>query len=181
HAIAFAFQGQDATAGIDSCSPTTYDGPDGAGALVTGACVDQAGNTGTGSFGLDYDATGPSVKAAPGRGPDANGWYNHALTVSFAGSDGASGVDSCVAPKSYGGPDNASATVDASCLDNAGNVGFGSFALKYDATAPKVTGASPARPPDANGWYNHPVAVDFRGSDETSHVDSCSSATYRGP
>jgi hypothetical protein len=180
-AIAFAFQGQDATSGLDSCSPTTYDGPDGAGVLVTGSCIDQAGNTGIGSFPLDYDATGPTVTATPARNPDANGWYNHPLAVSFAGSDGASGVESCVPPKAYGGPDTASAVLDGYCLDNAGNVGFGTFALKYDATAPTVSGATPARAPDANGWYNHPVAVFFRGSDETSHVDACTSTTYGGP
>jgi hypothetical protein len=181
HAVVFAFQGQDATAGIDSCSPTTYDGPDRADALVTGTCVDQAGNTGAASFGLQYDATGPGLIAAPSRGPDANGWYNHALAVSFSGSDGASGVESCVPPKSYGGPDSTSASVDGYCLDSAGNPGFGAFALKYDATPPKVTGASPARRPDENGWYRHPLAVDFHGSDETSQVDSCTSATYAGP
>lgn len=181
HAVTFAFQGQDATAGIDSCSPVTYDGPNGASALVTGVCVDQAGNTGAGSFGLEYDATGPAVTAVPGRNPDANGWYNHGLTVSFAGSDSASGIDSCLPPTTYGGPDSASTTVAGSCLDTAGNVGFGTLALKYDATAPTVTGGSPARSPDANGWYNHPVIVDFRGTDETSHIDSCTSAKYAGP
>jgi large repetitive protein len=181
HAVAFAFQGKDATAGIDSCSPETYEGPDGSGALVTGTCLDQAGNTGNGSFGLEYDATGPDVTAAPERNPDANGWYNHPLSVSFRGSDGASGIDYCVLPKSYGGPDSASTTVAGFCVDGAGNVGFGSVPVKYDATAPAVAGGSPARAPDANGWYNHPVAVDFRGSDETSHIESCTSATYSGP
>ena len=48
----------------------------------------------------------------------------------------------------------------------------GSFALKYDATAPSAT-ASPARAPDANGWYNHAVGVGFSGTDAGSGVDSC--------
>jgi hypothetical protein len=84
-------------------------------------------------------------------------------------------------PKSYGGPDSASTSVAGFCLDTAGNAGFGTLPLRYDATAPQVSGASPGRAPDANGWYNHPVAVDFRGSDETSHIDSCTSAKYAGP
>src|SRR5204862_4253537 len=59
--------------------------------------------------------------------------------------------------------------------------GFGTWALNYHASAPTMTGGSPARTPDANGWYNHPVIVDFRGTDETSHIDSCTSAKYAGP
>jgi hypothetical protein len=66
------------------------------------------------------------------------------------------------------------------CTDNAGNVGQASFGLKFDATAPSAA-AIPARPPDANGWYNHPIAVAFSGGDATSGIASCSSATYSGP
>ena len=181
HAIAFGFQGMDTTSGIDACPPTTYTGPDGAGASVAGACIDEAGNRGVASFPLNYDATGPTVNAVPARPPDADGWYNHPLTVGFAGNDATAGLESCSSAQSYAGPDNASATIGGSCVDKAGNAGFGSLALKYDATAPKVTGASPARAPDANGWYNHPISVGFRGSDETSHVAACTETSYAGP
>jgi hypothetical protein len=40
----------------------------------------------------------------------------------------------------------------------------------------------PARKPDANGWYNHPVAVEFRGNDAGSGISECSpTVTYKGP
>jgi large repetitive protein len=181
HPIVFSFQGQDATSGVDSCSPTSYAGPDSADALVTGACLDQAGNTGSASFPVRYDGTGPSVAASPSRGPDAGGWYNHPLTVSFAGSDDASGVDSCTPPKSYDGPDSGSASVAGSCLDKAGNASFGSLGLEYDATAPQMLGADAVRPPDLNGWFNHPLTVGFRGSDATSQIAGCTQASYAGP
>ena len=51
---------------------------------------------------------------------------------------------------------------------------------KIDKTAPVVSGASPARGPDANGWYNHPVAVAFTGTDAVSGLASCSAPTYGG-
>jgi hypothetical protein len=52
--------------------------------------------------------------------------------------------------------------------------------IKLDKTPPAVT-ASAGRPPDANGWYNHAVAVNFSGADGTSNVAGCSSASYSGP
>ena len=50
-----------------------------------------------------------------------------------------------------------------------------------DMTRPQVTGASAARPPDANGWYRAPVAVVFRGTDTPSGVRTCTTPTYAGP
>src|SRR5262249_15063328 len=115
------------------------------------------------------------------RQPDANGWYNQAVTVSFSGSDAISGLASCVAPKSYSGPDNGSAAVTGSCSDLAGNTTPQTFSLQYDATPPQMTSSAPSRPPDANGWYNHPLTIAFDGSDATSGIASCSRPTYGGP
>jgi hypothetical protein len=53
--------------------------------------------------------------------------------------------------------------------------------IRLDATAPAITGAAPARPPDYDGWWNHPVAFAFAGSDPISGIAACSSATYAGP
>jgi hypothetical protein len=129
---------------------------------------------------ISIDKTAPSVTgASPDRGPNANGWYKAPVTVTFSGSDATSGIASCAQPV-YSGPDDGNANVGGTCTDKAGNTASGSFALKYDATAPSVN-ASPARGPDANGWYNHSVAVAFAGSDATSGIDACTSATYEGP
>ena len=52
--------------------------------------------------------------------------------------------------------------------------------LHIDRTAPSVRPVLD-RPPDHAGWFNHPVRVSFSGSDATSGIASCSSATYSGP
>ena len=62
--LGFAFSGSDATSGIASCDQVTYSGPDGAAAQVTGSCRDVAGNVGTASFPLKFDATPPSITDA---------------------------------------------------------------------------------------------------------------------
>jgi hypothetical protein len=87
---------------------------------------------------LDKTAPAPSSGAAD-RPPDANGWYNRALTVSFSGTDATSGIQAC-SSVAYNGPDSPTASVSGTCRDRAGNVGNGTFSLKYDATAPTVSG-----------------------------------------
>ncbi len=84
------------------------------------------------------DATPPVVSANPSRSPDANGWYNHPLTVSFIGTDATSGLGSC-SQTTYSGPDSVNASVDGSCSDRAGNQSAASAVFQYDATGPLIT------------------------------------------
>ena len=182
HPVEVDAVGSDAMSGLSGpCTSVTYSGPDGNNVPISGQCVDMAGNTGFQWFAIDYDDTGPETAATPSRSPDVNGWYNQALTVSFTGSDSVSGLDSCAAPENYSGPDSGMAVVGGICVDKAGNAGVGSYALQFDATPPQVTGASPARQPDSNGWYNQPLDVRFQGTDATSAIESCSQARYAGP
>lgn len=104
------------------------------------ACTLRYNNGSTTSLGVSVrrDSTAPSVWGTAERGPDANGWYNHPVHVTFNGTDGGSGVASCTSAD-YGGPDNASASASGTCTDNAGNQGTGYFRLKYDATPPKLS------------------------------------------
>jgi len=53
--------------------------------------------------------------------------------------------------------------------------------IKIDAEPPTGVTASVARSPDFNGWYNHPVGVNWGGSDVTSGLAGCSAVTYGGP
>lgn len=178
--VTIALAGSDSTSGISSCQQLSYGGPDSATASISGTCRDVAGNVSAPfSYALKYDGTAPSVSASAGRDADANGWYNHPVSVSFAGSDATSGIDSCTSG-SYGGPDASGAAVSGSCSDKAGNSSNASFSLQYDATAPTIKVAL-ARAPDANGWYNHPVAATASGSDAGSGLDTCSAGSYDGP
>jgi hypothetical protein len=83
------------------------------------------------------DATPPTVTPVLSRPPDANGWYNQALTVSFAGSDATSGIESC-SQATYAGPDNPNVAVSGSCRDRAGHQTAAIAAFNYDATPPVI-------------------------------------------
>jgi hypothetical protein len=183
HDLSVSFSGSDATSGIDVCSSATpYGGPDSGNAAVGGTCRDKAGNTAGASLSFRYDQTAPvAVQGTAARQPDANGWYNHDLGVSFSGSDATSGIDFCSPATSYGGPDSGSASVSGACRDKAGNTAAGALSFKYDATAPVSVNGAPGRQPDADGWYNHPLTVTFRATDATSGVNVCTQTTYRGP
>src|SRR4029077_6322013 len=116
------WSGSDATAGIASCTSINYTGPDSGTAAPSGSCADNAGNArSTVSFPLKFDDTAPTVTATPGRTADVNGWYNHAVQVSWAGTDPTSGVASCTSPVTYSTPDSASASLSGTCTDRAGN------------------------------------------------------------
>jgi hypothetical protein len=183
--VTINWNGSDATSGPVTCTSLSYSGPDGGSIAPSGTCTDQAGNTSaplTLPNPIKYDSTAPVVSPTPSRAPDANGWYNHALTIGWVGSDPASGVDSCTASTDYNGPDNATASTSGTCTDKAGNTAAAvTYPFKFDATAPVVTSATAARPPDQSGWYNHPISITWAGTDSLSGIHGCTSSTYNGP
>ena len=137
--VGLSFTGADATSGIASCTSASYSGPDSASAAVSGTCRDVAGNvSAAGSAAIKYDATAPSVTAAANRPVEKGGWYTKPVAVAFTGSDATSGIASCAGSTTYAGPDTDAATLNGSCVDNAGNSAPGTFALKYDSTSPRL-------------------------------------------
>ena len=130
--------GQDPVSGVESCSGSSYAGPDSGAAALAGGCRDVAGNQSSASVSLRYDATAPSVRSIADRVPDAHGWYRRALTVTFVGGDAVSGVAACTAPVRYTGPDQSAASLVGSCRDAAGNTAEVTHRFQYDATAPKL-------------------------------------------
>jgi len=145
HPLNVTFGGADATSGIASCTSASYGGPDSGSASVSGTCRDNAGNVSAATpVAIRYDATPPAVTAALSRAPDSNGWYSHAVGVSFSGTDGGSGIGSCTAPVSYAGPDSGQASVSGGCVDVAGNRASAAATFQYDSTAPRLASVAVA-------------------------------------
>jgi hypothetical protein len=112
---------------------------------------------------LRVDKTLPALTGAhPDRAPDANGWYNHPLTVAFQGVDSTSGVAGCSVSR-YAGPTSAAAAVSGTCSDRAGNTSPAqSYVFKYDATPPALRAAGSA--------LNRAVVLQWRTSSNTQLV-----------
>jgi hypothetical protein len=163
--VAIAFSGSDQTSGIETCTATTYGGPDSAAASVSGTCQDRAGNLSSPfGYGLRYDQTAPVLTGAtPERPPNPGGWFNRPVRFDIPATDATSGIADCP-PVTYGGPDSAAASFSAGCRDQAGNLASRSFALKYDATAPVL------RDLRASG-LNRGVALSWRTGADTELVE----------
>jgi hypothetical protein len=87
---------------------------------------------------IRIDRTEPTVTGfTADRPPDHDGWWNHAVSLQFAGTDSTSGIAGCDVV-SYSGPDGPAAPVTGGCRDVAGNAAAGTFPLKYDATPPAL-------------------------------------------
>jgi hypothetical protein len=105
------------------------------------------------SFPLNVETSSPSATAVPDRPPDADGWYNHPVTLTLSGS-AFSGIASCTPPQSYGGPATTSTALGGTCTDNAGKVASASFPFRYDATPPSLTvSTQPADRLAALNWH----------------------------
>lgn len=106
----------------------------------------------------------------------ANGWYVSNVIVNWTFDPPPDQTQGCDAVTI-----TADGTTHLDCQAWWGMVHFDfPLDISIDKTAPAVHPV-PARPPDANGWYNHPFGVSFAGSDATSGLYECSSATYSGP
>lgn len=98
-----------------------------------------------GAFELDAappDTTAPVAAPTASPAPNANGWNNTAVTVSWNWADetGGSGIDTaaCTASSTSNGQGD-DFPLSASCADVAGNLGHGSTTVDIDLTAPTVT------------------------------------------
>lgn len=117
-----------------------------------------------------------SVECSPGSS-DCQGWYHQPVTVSWAYSGATSTLGCDATTIDF---DTAGTTLSCTAL-NGGQHVTRDVTITLDGTPPTVTGLVTSRPPDFDGWFNHPLGLAFRGSDATSGVASCSSTTYPGP
>lgn len=136
--------GTDAMSGISSCTSSTVsaEGPNQQRSMI---CVDRAGNLTSVTGSVNIDRTAPTVSGTPSRPYDTPlARYLTPVTITWNGSDGYSGVESCDAPLTYSGPVALPAILTGTCRDKAGNVGTGTYALMYEgATSPLLLASSP--------------------------------------
>jgi hypothetical protein len=105
---------------------------------ATCSASDASGTTTKTTTTIRIDRTPPSAVANADRLADAGGFYNHALTAGWSGTDATSGIASCTSIP-YGGPDGTGLSLIGTCKDKAGNVSAAvPFVFNYDATPPAL-------------------------------------------
>lgn len=121
-------------------------------------------------IGVDNDP--PTITASLNPPPNAAGWNNSPVTVTFTCSDKTSGVASCPAPTTVG-TEGANQTISGTATDLAGNTATTSVTVNLDMTPPVIT-ATVNPPPDASSYNSSAVTVTFTCTDALSGVASCS-------
>jgi hypothetical protein len=108
----------------------------------------------------------------------SNGWFTSNVTIRWIVDPTDLVSAACPAAELIAaeGPTNRQCTATFTW----GTVTSPVVAIKIDKTPPTGLTAALARGPDANGWFNHPVAASFSGQDAVSGIAGCSSPTYAG-
>src|SRR5207302_1529286 len=114
------WSGQDALSGIASCETDgSYGGPEHAALKLTGTCTDKAGNPGVGVYRFGYDTTPPAIAFVGRTPPNAAGWSNGDVNLTWSCSDALSGTPA--ATTRTVSAEGANQSVTGTCTDAAGN------------------------------------------------------------
>jgi len=165
------FSVSDALSGIDPATVPADQtlSTDGANQEATATVSDLAGNVAAGKTGkvINIDQTAPTVTFSQSvTAPNANGWYNQAVTVSFTCTDATSGVADCPAAQVLGNGTHAAQTVTV--YDRAGNSTSVTVPeIDVDSVAPVITFSGNA------GVYtvDQTVAINCLATDALSGID----------
>ena len=174
--VTVSFACADDRSGVATCPEPVRVIASGADIVVPGTTTDRAGNTASVSFVLNMRTTGsaPGLTASLAPLPNAAGWNNTDVTVTFACTDSGSGIQICPPPQTVSAEGANEITATAS--DSLGNTRTIALTVRIDRTPPVVS-AAPSAPANAAGWHRTPVTVQFTCSDALSGIASCPVAT----
>ena len=139
--VTVTFQATDSGSGVASLTQPVTITTEGAGQTITGQATDYAGNTATASVTLNTDTTPPGITATVSPPPNANGWNNTNVTVTFQATDSGSGVASVTQPVTF--TSEGTSQVTGTATDRAGNTASLPVIVKIDKTPPFVSNLTP--------------------------------------
>ena len=170
--VSIAFTAADALSGVASTSIPSPLVLNTEGDNVTGdvTVTDAAGNSATfTSPAVKIDKTAPHISATRTPGPNAAGWNNTDVTVSFAATDAGSGVETCSPPVTLS-TEGGNQSVTGMATDKAGNTASTIVSgISIDKTAPAITITAPVTQEYSTAGN---ISIDYTVSDGLSGVTS---------
>ena len=140
--VSVTFTCSDPVLGVASCSPPVTVTTEG-NQKVIGIAVNRAGFSASTPVTVKLDKTGPFISASASPPPNAAGWNNSNVTVTFTCSDATSGISVCPPPLVLQ-TEGLNRAVGGLAIDNAGNTTLTSIKISLDKTPPKVAITSPS-------------------------------------
>ncbi|MCP3938780.1 MAG: hypothetical protein GY708_25815, partial [Actinomycetia bacterium] len=157
-----------------TCPDPTTATMEGADQVVMATATDGSDTTSV-TVLVSIDKTDPTVGSSASPGPNAAGWNNSDVAVTFTCDDDRSGIASCTLPTGVNA-EGIDQEIIGTATDLAGNTGIDSTLVSIDKTPPTIT-PSLAPAPNAAGWNNADTTVSFACDDTLSGVDTCTGPT----
>jgi hypothetical protein len=171
------FDASDGTAGLASVTPDTTLSNEGADQFVTGTATDNAGNSATATVeNINIDKTNPTIAGSASPTPNANGWNNVDVTVSFTAEDTLSGIATCTTPITLSA-EAADQSATGTATDKAGNSATTTVSgINIDKTEPEILISS------FENYQVYPKGTKciFGASDALSGLQSCTGRVSDG-
>ena len=123
---------------------------------------------GSASLNVTTAATPPSISASVSPAPNANGWNNTNVTVTFNCGAGSAAIVNCPGPQTISSQ-GMGQIVSGTVTDAAGNMATASVTLNIDETLPTVTVTAPS---DGAAFSASPITATGTVSDATSGVST---------
>ena len=170
--VTVTFHCLDSLSGVAQCPQPILISSSGQNQIVSGIATDVAGNTSTpASVTLNVELTLPSIVGSASPLPNAQGWNNANVTVSFACTQSSSPITSCPAPQTIS-TEGAGQSVSGTVTDVAGNSNTGQVNLSIAKTPPAIAAAISPQP-NGSGWNNSPATVSFTCTKTTAPLATC--------
>jgi hypothetical protein len=166
--VTVSFDCSDTTSGIASCTEPVLIDTEGADQEVVGTAVDLVGNSTSISVLVNVDKTAPNITAIRDPQPNANGWNNSDVTVSFDATDSLSGIEG-VSSSTTVTTEGANQITEGTATDIAGNTANLNVSVSIDRTSPTVEILSPT---DGETFEVSQVTVTGTASDLLSDIDT---------
>ncbi len=169
--VTVTFTCSDTVSGVAGCPGPVTVASEGAGQIITGTASDEAGNTKTVTVTINLDKTPPVISFSASPPPNANGWNNTNVTVSFTCADATSNIEACPHPITVA-TEGSNQIITGTATDKAGNTVNISSKINLDRTSPTIA-AVVTPSPNSQGWNNTNVTVSFTCTDPVSGIGTC--------
>lgn len=169
--VTVSFNCTDSLSGIANCPQPILLSSSGANQIVSGTATDSAGNTASTSIAVNIELTLPSIAASVSTPPNAQGWNNTNVTVSFTCAPSTAAIVSCPQPQTIS-TDGAGRVISGTVTDAAGYTNTAKVTLNIAKTPPTIA-ATVTPQPNSNGWNTSPATVTFTCTQTVAPLATC--------